>query len=210
MPNAVRETASPRIRARREGRRREILEAAWDLARRDGLALVSLRDLAGAVGMRAPSLYEYFASKDAIYDAMFAQGWTTLDARLRDIRLTGDRAADVLVSIEVFLDFCAEDHARYQLLFTRAVPGWEPSADAYAVSVTAYEGMVDRLAALGLTDPAMVDLLTALSSGLAAQQAANDPGGERYRRLAPDAVQMYLAHIDRAAPPHTRTPEETT
>ena len=33
-----------------------------------------MRDLAAAVGMRAPSLYQYFDSKLAIYDAMFGQG----------------------------------------------------------------------------------------------------------------------------------------
>lgn len=58
---------SVRVR-RREQTRREILEAAWRLAGRDGVASLSLRDLAREVGMRAPSLYTYFDSKAAIYD----------------------------------------------------------------------------------------------------------------------------------------------
>ena len=58
--------------ARREATKAEIVDAAWDLVREHGLAALALRDLAARVGMRAPSLYQYFASKHAIYDAMFA------------------------------------------------------------------------------------------------------------------------------------------
>src|SRR5262245_31752917 len=67
--------------ARREAAKAEILDAAWALVREHGLAALSLRDLAARVGMRAPSLYQYFPSKHAIYDAMFAQGMrAALDA----------------------------------------------------------------------------------------------------------------------------------
>ena len=52
--------------------RAEILSAAWDLARDDGLTALAMRDLGARVGMRAQSLYVYFPSKHAIYDAMFA------------------------------------------------------------------------------------------------------------------------------------------
>ena len=54
--------------------RREILDAAWELARSEGLVSFAMRDLGAAVGMRAQSLYAYFPSKNAIYDAMFADG----------------------------------------------------------------------------------------------------------------------------------------
>ena len=59
---------------RRDATRAEILDAAWAQVRADGLAALSLRDLARSVGMQAPSLYGYFESKHAIYDAMYAQG----------------------------------------------------------------------------------------------------------------------------------------
>jgi AcrR family transcriptional regulator len=63
-----------RVSRRREATKAEILDAAWDLVGEQGLAALSLRDLAARVGMRAPSLYQYFDSKHAIYDAMFGQG----------------------------------------------------------------------------------------------------------------------------------------
>ena len=49
--------------------------------RAEGLAGLSLRELAKRVGMQAPSLYAYFGSKAAIYDAMFVEGCEELDAR---------------------------------------------------------------------------------------------------------------------------------
>src|ERR1700722_15652020 len=66
---------------RHEATRAEILDASWALARSEGLAGISLRDLARAVGMQPPSLYSYFDSKNSIYDAMFRQGYEELEAR---------------------------------------------------------------------------------------------------------------------------------
>src|SRR5438093_9690480 len=63
---------------RRAAKIANILDEAWKLAQRDGLAAVSLRDLAAAVGLRQPSLYVYFESKLDLYDAMFADGYRQL------------------------------------------------------------------------------------------------------------------------------------
>ena len=64
-----------RAAERRAATRREILDAAWQLAGERGLAGFTLSDVAGLVGMRAPSLYTHFDSKMAIYDAMFGDAW---------------------------------------------------------------------------------------------------------------------------------------
>ena len=67
-----------RLAERREATRREILDAAWEIAHRDGLAALTLRAVAERIGMRSPSLYTHFESKNAIYDAMFGQAWQRL------------------------------------------------------------------------------------------------------------------------------------
>jgi len=64
-----------RVSERRAATRREILDAAWELAGEVGIANLTLRDLAGRVGMQPPSLYSHFDSKHAIYDAMYGQAW---------------------------------------------------------------------------------------------------------------------------------------
>ena len=62
------------VAKRRADKTAEIVASAWALARADGIAGVTLHGLARAVGMRQPSLYVYFDSKLALYDAMFADG----------------------------------------------------------------------------------------------------------------------------------------
>ncbi len=176
---------------RQQATRDRIVAAAWDLAARDTLAGWTLRDLAAAVGMRAPSLYTHFEGKDAIHDAMFAQGWRQLVDELADVPDDGPPEQVLLAGATAFFDFCTASIPRYQLLFTHVLGDWQPSPEAYTESQRAYAHMVDHLAAAGVTDAAAVDLWTALVGGLVAQQIANDRGGHRWRRLLPDAVAMF-------------------
>jgi AcrR family transcriptional regulator len=182
---------------RREATSAEILEAAWELARAQGLAGLSLRELAQKIGMRPPSLYWYFDSKNAIYDAMFAQGNRQLLARLAEQDWPPDAKGILRLSAQGFVQFSAEDVQRYQLLFQRTIPGFEPSAEAYAVAMQVVDQMRARLAAAGLTDPAAFDMWTALVSGIAAQQIANEPGGDRWLRLIDEMVDVYADHFMR-------------
>lgn len=184
------------VRSRRRAEvRARVLDAAWELAARDGLTGWTLRDLAAAVGMRAPSLYTHFDGKDAIHDAMFEQGWQQLLEALEAVPRPGASTHDRMVAMtEAFLDFCTSSVPRYQLLFTHVLGEWQPTPDAYAAAERAYEHMAGEFAAVGLTRQADLDLWTALSAGLVAQQLANDRGGDRWRRLVPEAVEMFLAH----------------
>ena len=195
-PSAAAGSGTTDVRSRRRAQTRaEILEAAWRLAARDGIAGLSLRELAREVGMQAPSLYTYFDSKAAIYDAMFAAGYQELDATLDDLAVAGEPVEVIAGAIEVFIAFCRASVPRYQLLFTRAVPDWEPSPEVYAVSVRSFARMTQQLAGLGIADPEDLDLLTALTSGMAAQQLANDPDGDRWQRLSRAAAEMFIAHV---------------
>jgi AcrR family transcriptional regulator len=181
--------------ARRAATRQEILDTAWELVRERGFGDLAMRGLGERVGMRAQSLYVYFPSKHAILDAMFAQGYGELLERLAALEPIDDPIAFLRMHARTFLLFATEDLARYQLLFQRVVPGFEPSAESYAVSVEALATTRTRLAACGITKPRALDLLTALVGGLAAQQNANEPGGSRWIRLVDEALDMYLAHV---------------
>lgn len=181
---------------RREATRAEILEAAWELMREHGVAGLSLRDLGQRVGMRAQSLYSYFDSKEAIYDALFAEGFREYLELRRGTPSTGDARADFRAGARQYVDFCLEDPARYQLLFQRTIPGFEPSPESYAPSVEVLEIAREGLLEAGGTDPRDLDLFTAMTSGLIDQQISNDPGGDRWYRLLDDALDMFFAHID--------------
>lgn len=195
MPTTTRrDQRHARMRAR-------IVDVAWRAAQEQGVNELTLRDLARRLGMRAPSLYEYVDSKGAIYDLMFADGYAQLDRLFEELPRTGDDRDDLLVGLQRWLDFCQANLPRYQLMFTRVVPGWEPSPEAYDVSLATWQRMTAQLDHLGVGGADLLDLWSAIGSGLAAQQAANDPDGDRYRRLAPAAVDMFLQYVGTGARP---------
>jgi AcrR family transcriptional regulator len=170
----------------------EIEQAAWRLAGERGLAGWSLRDVADAVGMRAPSLYVYYDSKLALYDAMFGQGYRAL---LDDIAATSRDGTPTEVlrrAAWTFFDFCVREPARTHLLFLRTVPGFEPSPASYALAERALLELADVLRDAGAAGPETLDLWTAVLTGLATQQASNDPGGDRWARLVDRAVDMLV------------------
>ena len=91
------------VAKRREARMAGIVACAWDLAREEGIAGVSLHGLARQVGIRQPSLYEYFDSKHALYDAMFADGNRQLLERLDAVKLPRDHRAALKQMLVAFV-----------------------------------------------------------------------------------------------------------
>jgi AcrR family transcriptional regulator len=186
-----------RVAERRTATRREIIDAAWQVARDKGLAQVTLRDVADLVGMRPPSLYTHFASKNAIYDAMFGDAWTqfleyTKAAEADEPRMS--RAA-MRFYARVFFDFAVEFPARHQLMNLRTIPDFTPSPDAYAPSVAVMEDFIARMARHGVRGQDEIDLFIAIVTGLIDAQLANDPGGKRWSGLLDRAINMYADNV---------------
>jgi AcrR family transcriptional regulator len=174
--------------------RREILDAAWELARENGLTALAMRDLGARVGMRAQSLYAYFPSKHAIYDAMFGEANREILDRMLQLPARSDPVRALRDQARLFLQFCVEDPVRYQLLYQRTIPGFAPSTESYAPAVEGLDLARAALAACGVTTRRALDTWTALTGGLAAQQNSNEPGGDRWVRLTGDVIDMFLAH----------------
>jgi AcrR family transcriptional regulator len=184
-----------RRRVRHEATKQDILDTAWSIVRADGLTALSLRALAHAVDMEPQSLYTYFASKNALFDRMFADGNTELLNRFAEAEIPDEPRAALRAVAHLFVAFATEDQARYQLLFQRTRPGFEPSPESYAIAVQVFASTQAKLIRAGLRDEADFDLWTAVVAGLASQQLANDPGGDRYVRLIDDAVAMFADHV---------------
>jgi AcrR family transcriptional regulator len=184
-----------RRHARHQATKREILDAAWKMVRDDGVNALSLRALARAVDMEPQSLYTYFASKHSVYDHLFADGNRELLARFDRLEVSADPRRALRAVAYLFVTFAAEDQARYELLFLRTIPDFEPSPDSYAIAVEVFNRGRSILTSVGLRTLEDFDLWTALVSGLSSQQLANDPGGDRYIRLIEDAVAMFSEHV---------------
>ena len=145
--------------------------------------------------MSAPSLYRRFDSKMAIYGAMFAQGAQAYLECAKARERTGQALEDLQAGMRDFVQFCTEDPVRYQLLFQRTIPGFEPTPETYTDLRRGLQLVRDHLTELGLTDPKALDLLTAIGNGLADQQISNDPGGDRWSRLVDEAMEMLFTHM---------------
>jgi AcrR family transcriptional regulator len=171
-----------RVAQRRESKISSIVEAAWGLARENGIQLVSLRDLAREVGMQQPSLYVYFDSKNALYDAMFADGNRQLLATLDAMDQPVDPRSAIKFFLGTFAEFAIADPARNSLLFRRVIPGFEPSAESYAVAQEVLSRFVEVANAAGVTDQGDIDCLVAMTAGLIEAQLSNEPGGDRWLR----------------------------
>jgi AcrR family transcriptional regulator len=171
---------------RREERRREtvseILAAALDCMAEEGVAALNLSEVARRVGMRTPSLYQYFASKLDLYDALFAEA-------ARRCRAATAEAADSLppgrgqlaAGAEAFVRWCADNPVLAQLLFWRPVPGFEPSVESYAEA----EAMLADLRA---------GLQAAVDARELAPAAASDEGVALHTLLLQGVLSQYLAN----------------
>jgi AcrR family transcriptional regulator len=181
-----------KVAQRREAKVASIVASAWKLAREHGIAGVSLHALAREVGMRQPSLYAYFDSKHALYDAMFADGNRQLLERLEALALPRDPRAALKKFMGAFVAFGLEDPARCELLFERHVPGFIPSPESYSVA----EEVLGRAAKLineaGVTRQGDIDCLVAMVAGLMEAQLSNDPGGNRWIRHLNRLVDLYV------------------
>jgi AcrR family transcriptional regulator len=175
---------------------REVLDAAWALMEREGVAALSMRELSRSLGIRPQSLAYYFPTKAMLLDALFRDGFSDLAARLRDTAGGGaDPADDLAAAVSTVLAFCAASPARYHLMLQRTVPGFMPTAKSHQVALNALGLLLDRLTAAGIREAADVDVFRGLVNGLAAEQIANDPGGRRFIGRADHAVRLFLAGV---------------
>ncbi len=181
--------------ARRAATQARLLDAAGHLAREHGVAALSLRDLAAAVGMRQPSLYTYFESKHGLYDLMFRSGNEELLARAQAVPATADPRADLRALIAMLFEFALEDIARSDLLFHRSIPGFAPSSESYAPAQQFLGLVTRRLDAVGIRGPEAVDIAVATLAGLLEAQVANDPTGTRWTRHLDRVLDMLITAL---------------
>jgi AcrR family transcriptional regulator len=184
------------VALRRKRTEDEIVAAAWDLVREHGVAGLSMRELGDRVGMKAQSLYSYFASKNDIYDAMFREGQLAFAAVMTitaaDLGDDESTTATLRLAGRRLFDFCTSDPARYQLMFQRVIPDFEPSPETYELAVESLDLARERMRAAGFDPDRDLDMWTGLMTGLVDQQISNDPGGTRWERLIDDAVDMFV------------------
>jgi AcrR family transcriptional regulator len=114
----------------------EILDVATEVMTQTGPAGLAIGEIARRMGIRPPSLYVYFDSKNAIYDALFARGWQRLLASMEQLGKRLDESPDGLAVVEALTEHVVRwvraHRAEAQLMFWRSAPGFQPSATSNA------------------------------------------------------------------------------
>ncbi|RZT19786.1 TetR family transcriptional regulator [Kribbella sp. VKM Ac-2569] len=202
-------TAPDRRTRRRQQTIGEILDVAIELMEAEGVAALSLSAVARRLGMQPPSLYQYFPSKMAIYDALFQRGAELFLAAQRDAiaaATTEDVVELHLIGATAFSRWAMQNPIYSQLLFWRTIPGFEPSAEAFA---PAQEALADirrhlqagvdagRLHPDAATEEGLA-VFTSVTAGVLSQQMANEPDVSfdegRFSRLLPVVLEMFYQH----------------
>ena len=92
-----------------------------------GVNGLTLAEVARRLGVQTPSLYKYFPSLTAVYDALFQRGQSENLEVLRTAMATGEPGIDALiVGLQASGRWSLRNRALAQLMFSRPVPSFEP------------------------------------------------------------------------------------
>jgi AcrR family transcriptional regulator len=169
-----------------------------------------MSEIARRLGMRQPSLYKYFPSLHAVYDALFARGLQRSGAAIQAaVQAALQQGPSGVVTIRAagraLVRWAVDNPAQAQLLYWRPVPGFAPTAATFAPSVRLMEQLRAAFAAAvqaGELHPSAASdeaprLFTIVLSGLISQQMANEPGAGydtgMFTSLTDAALEMFFA-----------------
>jgi AcrR family transcriptional regulator len=121
----------PRARYR-EQVRAEIRARAWDQIREAGASALSLKAIAKQMGMSAPALYRYFASRDELLTELIVDAYRSLaetmeDEAAREVRSPARRLQRLGLALR---RWAVADPQRYMLLYGTPVPGYAAPPEA--------------------------------------------------------------------------------
>src|SRR5690349_18659043 len=134
--------ASVRTRLSRDDRMEQTLGAAHALFAERGYAEVTMDEVAAAVGVTKPLLYNYFGNKERLYIACMKRSGDALTATiLETVGDTGSPVEALNQGLRAFFAFLDADRAAWAVLFN----GTLPQSGELADGVAAYRGRLTEL-----------------------------------------------------------------
>lgn len=167
MPAAI---ATPMIIGRHRVKRRRsaedtralLLDAAAILFARKGLSGITLAEIAGAVGMSGPAIYNHFASKDALFVAVVEQMYDEEIAAFKSVLDPLQRVSDGLDALFELVPRLYRDDGTLQMLgltaqieSARSPELYQPLIDASRRRDQVVIDLVERAKAVGEVDCSM-------------------------------------------------------
>ncbi len=199
-------TISERRQRNHEETRRDVLIIARQVMQEKGVAALSFNGIARQLGIKPPSLYTYYKSKDAIYDALFKMGFEIFSEQMSTAMSaeTGNLTALAEGITKTYMQFGLENPDLFQLMFQKPIPGFVPSDESMTVSLRSLNSAYQQTKAIFAKHNVhpeqpleeVVDMTIAIVHGLTALQLANNPdkpvGEGRFGKLIDQAVSLIL------------------
>jgi len=179
--------------------RTDIVEAATRLLREHGVAALTTRAVAQAAGMQAPTIYRFFADKDALLDAVAEHVFTTYVAGKTLAEDDGDPLADLRAGWDTHIEFGLANAALFGLLTDPSRGSPSPAA---AAGQEVLRARVRRIAAIGrlrVPEARAVELIHAAGTGTVLTLLETPPD-RRDLRLADAMYDAVLRSILTDAP----------
>lgn len=157
----------PKGRTSKSDLRERVIEAAWAQIAREGAPALSLRAIARDLGIAAPSIYNYFADRDALVTALIMEAYDSLAThqKIANDAVPVQDLLERLVSIgNAYRNWAVTYPQRYLLIFGTPIPGYsaplETIAPIAAKSLSALISMVESYRIAGRLKVVDVDYLT--------------------------------------------------
>ena len=181
---------------RRQQTIQEILDLSIEIMNEEGVNGLSLSEVARRLGVQPPSIYKYFPSLMAVYDALFLRGQLEhLDVLREAMKRAGTGLPALRAGLEASGRWAVEHPAEAQLLWWRPVPSFQPSPEAFEPSREMVqlqrralaEAVARKELGPGALEEDAVYAVSILIAGVIGQAIANDPhvpwGEDRFSRL---------------------------
>ena len=126
---------SPYQRGRARGNqelRRSLLDVAGELLADHGSDALTMRRIAEAYGCSTTVLYRLFGGKQGIVEALYREGFDRLQRRMEAVVPDGDAMDHLAALANAYRDHALAEPTYYAVMFSRAVPEFEPSEDDLA------------------------------------------------------------------------------
>ena len=183
----------------RVANRIRIFDVARDIVAAEGASALTIRRVAAEIDYTAPVVYQHYADKAALLDAVMVDAYQRLAASLRDSQ-TLTRSGDPMTLVEAYLGFAESNRKIFQFMHGMGgvdiAPQRRLEAAADVVEVTGETivrwraGQPRALVAMEIRDQA--ELLWAAATGLASVAFLVPDGFLRARALTVPALEPLL------------------
>jgi AcrR family transcriptional regulator len=135
-------TSGTRTRTPSAGMEGALLASALDILESDGPDGLSVRRIAAAAGVAPMGVYNHFESKFGIVEALFVQGFHRLGTEMAAMAQITDPSEALLEGARRYRALALAHPMAYQVMFLRAVPGFEPSDHAIGECTGTFDSLV--------------------------------------------------------------------